>query len=86
MASTRDSKPSIEDAADEIGGAASRFTQRLRANGAVLQDDLREAGERLGEGAKQFSQAAAEQIRAHPLTAFGIAFVAGVALTRLLRR
>jgi len=86
MTNARDTTPPISDTTEEIGEAATRFTQRLRENSAILQEDLREAGERLGAGARQFGDAASEQIRAHPLAAFGIAFVAGVALARLLRR
>jgi ElaB/YqjD/DUF883 family membrane-anchored ribosome-binding protein len=37
------------------------------------------------EGAKKFGDAAAEQIRAHPLAAFGIAFAAGALISRVLR-
>lgn len=66
-------------------GEFRRFTSKLRANGAQLEDELRDAGERFSEGAKKFSEAATEQIREHPLAAFGIAFAAGVVLSRLLR-
>ena len=97
MATLRDSKNAIEDAGESIADAAvdsvesarSEFTRlgaKLRANGARLEEDLLDARERLGEGAKQFTDAAAEQIREHPLAAFGIAFAAGVVLSRLLRR
>lgn len=97
MASIRDVKNATEDGAESLGetvsGAAAdvrgefrKFGAKLRANGAQLEDDLRDAGERIGEGARKFGDAAAEQIREHPLAAFGIAFAAGVLLTRMLRR
>ena len=77
---------SIGEGIDEAARTASRFGDRLRANGAVLQEELGDAGERLAEGAKRIGDIAAEQIRAHPLAAFGIAFAVGVVATRLLRR
>ncbi len=76
----------ISDGIDEATRSASRFSQRLRENGAHLQDDLLDAGERFGDGAKRIGEVAAEQIRAHPLAAFGIAFAIGVVATRLMRR
>jgi ElaB/YqjD/DUF883 family membrane-anchored ribosome-binding protein len=97
MASLRDTKQATEevgetiaDAARESAGTAraefGKLGAKLRANGARLEEELQDARERLSEGARQFGDAAAEQIRAHPLAAFGIAFAAGVVLTRLLRR
>jgi len=97
MATIRDVKNATEDGAERISDTVSaagadvrgefhKFGAKLRANGAQLEDDLRDASERLSEGAKKFGDAAAEQIREHPLAAFGIAFAAGVMLTRLLRR
>ena len=73
------------EAAAETGARARRFGARLRDNGAELEDELRDAGKRFSEGAKQFGEAASDQIRQHPLAAFGIAFAAGVLLTRCLR-
>ena len=97
MSTSRESHSSIEDAAhtvagkigdgiDEAARTASRFSQRLRANSEVLQDELGDAGERIADGAKRIGDIAAEQIRAHPLAAFGVAFAIGVVATRLLRR
>ncbi|MBN8481265.1 MAG: hypothetical protein J0L88_06690 [Xanthomonadales bacterium] len=97
MSNARETHSSVEDAAHTVAGkigdgideatrTASRFGERLRANGAVLQEELGDAGERLAEGAKRIGDIAAEQIRAHPLAAFGIAFAVGVLTTRMLRR
>ena len=96
MASVRETRNSIEDVGEEIAGAAKsgvdtakselgKLGAKLRANGARLEDELHEARERIGEGAKKFGDAAAEQIREHPLAAFGIAFAAGVLISRILR-
>jgi ElaB/YqjD/DUF883 family membrane-anchored ribosome-binding protein len=89
-------KQAIDDAGESIADAARgsvegaksefrKFSAKLRANGAELEDELRDAGERISEGAKKFGDAAAEQIRAHPLAAFGIAFAAGALISRVLR-
>lgn len=96
MASVREVKQQLDDAGDEIidgttetiedtKGELHRLRSKLRANGAQLEDDLRDAGERIADGAKKFSEAAAEQVREHPLAAFGIAFAAGVVISRWLR-
>ncbi|ANB19061.1 hypothetical protein [Dokdonella koreensis] len=75
-------KEGLKETADEL----HRLGDRLRANGSHLEDELRDAGRRFGEGARKFGDTAAEQIRAHPLAAFGIAFAAGMIVTRWLRR
>jgi ElaB/YqjD/DUF883 family membrane-anchored ribosome-binding protein len=62
-----------------------RLREKLRANGAQLEADLRDAGTRFSEGAKKFGDALAEQVREHPMAAFGIAFAAGVVFSRWLR-
>ena len=80
----------IANGADEIndtaGGELHNLRAKLRANGAQLEDDLRDAGARFADGAKKFGEAAAEQVRENPLAAFGIAFAAGLVVSRWLRR
>lgn len=94
MATVREAKDAPDlagaGAATNAGEESSRSEMhklgaKLRANGAELEDQLREAGERFAQGAKTFSAAAAEQVRAHPLAAFGIAFAAGIVVSRWLR-
>lgn len=93
MANVRDT---LEEAGESIADAAKgsaktarnefgKLGAKLRANGARLEDELQDARERIGEGARKFGDAAAEQIREHPLAAFGVAFAAGVVLSRILR-
>lgn len=77
-------------AADSAGEESTRsemhkLRNKLRANGAELEEQLRDASERFAHGAKTFGAAAAEQMRAHPLATFGIAFAAGVVVSRWLR-
>ncbi|MEO7433321.1 MAG: hypothetical protein ABIR62_15115 [Dokdonella sp.] len=96
MASVREVKQQVEDGGEEIAqtardgadataGEMHRLRSKLRSNGAQLEDDLRDAGERFTEGAKKFGEAAAEQVREHPMAAFGIAFAAGIVVSRWLR-
>lgn len=96
MASVREVKQKLDEAGAEtvdatkedvehLRGELHRLREKLRANGARLEDELRDAGDRLAGGAKKFSAAATEQIREHPLAAFGIAFAAGIVISRLLR-
>ncbi|PZQ18588.1 MAG: hypothetical protein DI564_04660 [Rhodanobacter denitrificans] len=75
-------KDGLKDTAEEL----HRLGDRLRANGSQLEEELRDAGQRFTDGARKFGDAAAEQIREHPLAAFGIAFAAGMIVTRWLRR
>ena len=80
----------ITNGGEEIGEAAKgelhNLRAKLRANGARLEEDLRDAGARFADGAKKFGEAAAEQVRENPLAAFGIAFAAGIVVSRWLRR
>jgi len=66
----------VPDATDEAVG------DRI----ADLEQQLRDAGERLRETARDLGAIASDQMRRHPMAAFGVAFVAGMTLARLLRR
>lgn len=72
--------------ADDAQGEMHRLGAKLRSNGAQLEEELHDAGARFVDGARTFSDAAIEQVREHPLAAFGIAFAAGVVVSRMLRR
>lgn len=76
----------VSDAGEAVGDELHRLRTKLHANGAKLEDDLRDAGARFADGAKKFSETATEQIRENPIAAFGIAFAAGIVVSRLLRR
>ena len=97
MASVREAKEQLGNAGDDVATAANesvasmkdeihKLRAKLRANGEDLEDNLRDAGERFAEGARTFSTAAVEQIREHPLAAFGVAFSVGVVVSRWLRK
>jgi len=70
-----DARPSIEDDIDA-------FRERLDA----FEEQLRIGGDRFLANAKELTAAATRQMQLHPLAAFGVAFVGGVAVARLLRR
>ncbi len=63
---------------DNIDATAERF--------ATLEKQLRQAGDLLLDNAKTLSAEATKQVRLHPLAAFGVAFVAGITVAKLLRR
>lgn len=64
------------------GEDADEIRERLEA----LEEQLRIAGDRLLESAKTLSAVASKQMQAHPMAAFGVAFLAGITVARLLRR
>lgn len=97
MVSVRDMKQKLDDAGSDTAQAAKesiddlrselhRLKERLQANGARLEEDLHDAGDRFVDGARKLGATAAGQIREHPIAAFGVAFAAGIVLSRLFRR
>ena len=57
-------------------------SERLEA----VEEQLREAGDRLLESAQALKEIASRQMQMHPMAAFGVAFLAGITVARLLRR
>jgi ElaB/YqjD/DUF883 family membrane-anchored ribosome-binding protein len=72
----------VDQAEDTVDDSVDAFSARLE----LLETQLRDSGERLLASAKQMSSLAEKQVRTHPVAAFGVAFVAGIAVARLLRR
>ena len=72
----------IEMAEDKLDQAVDAVGARL----ASLESWLRDHGEQLVAGAKDVSKTARKHATTHPLAAFGVAFVAGITVARLLRR
>jgi ElaB/YqjD/DUF883 family membrane-anchored ribosome-binding protein len=72
----------VNAAEDKLDESVDAMSSRL----ASLEAQLRDTGERLLANAKELSETAGNQMRTHPLAAFGVAFVAGIAVARLLRR
>ncbi len=65
----------MDTAADDLNERIADISERLKADGERLLASARELGDMIGK-----------QTRQHPLTACGIAFVAGIAVARLMRR
>ena len=86
-------KSTAADAADKIRNGVDATEEKLdesvdafSARLSSLEAQLRDSGERLLASAKEMSGLAGKQMQTHPLAAFGVAFVAGIAVARLLRR
>jgi ElaB/YqjD/DUF883 family membrane-anchored ribosome-binding protein len=76
----------IHNGVDATEAKLDESVDAVSARLESLEAQLRDSGERLLAGAKEISEAAGKQMRTHPLAAFGVAFVAGIAVARLLRR
>ena len=80
---------SVDKAADKIEAAAEKVdaaADDLNARISEIQERLKADGERLFASAREFGEVISKQTRQNPLTACGVAFVAGIAVARLLRR
>jgi ElaB/YqjD/DUF883 family membrane-anchored ribosome-binding protein len=71
-------KSKVADAADKLHNGVDATEEHL--------DESVDAFSALLASAKEMSGLASTQMRTHPLAAFGVAFVAGIAVARLLRR
>ena len=77
---------SIEDGIEAAAVSLGNGAETIGAKGADMQDKLREIGQRLMESTKALTDEAARQARLRPLAVFGVAFVAGIVIARVLRR
>ncbi len=83
----------IQDGADSLEEQIQVGANKL-ANGAaamdskvsMLEEQLRDLGNRFLGNAKQMSGELSAQARLHPLATVGIAVAAGIVIARLLRR
>ena len=72
----------LDAAAEKIDAVADDLNERI----SDIQERLKADGERLLASAREFGDVISKQTRLHPLAACGVAFVAGIAVARLLRR
>lgn len=72
----------VDATADRVDDTIDEYADRF----ADLEAQLRSAGDRLVENAKVLSAEASRHTRSHPLAAIGIAFAAGIVVSKLLRR
>lgn len=75
-----------------MDGVTSEPEERVEAvatdigmNLEELEARLKEAADHLTESAKAIGSMASRQVQAHPLAAFGVAFLAGITVAKLLR-
>jgi len=90
---TNETKARIRKSAEQIesgvAAAAASLTNGADAVGEQsdeLQEKLRDIGRRLLDTSKELGDEAAKQARLRPLAVFGVAFVAGIIVARVLRR
>ena len=76
----------VENAADMAGQRMQDASAALGTNIEELEERLREVSDRLADAAKTMRSIASQQVHEHPVAAFGIAFLAGVAVAKLLQR
>lgn len=76
----------LHQAADAAVQGLRGAAKGLRSAAETAGEELSEAGAAAARGTQDLLAQCSESIRQHPLAAFGIAFAAGVVITRLLRR
>jgi ElaB/YqjD/DUF883 family membrane-anchored ribosome-binding protein len=72
----------VADAQEAIDENIDAVSDRL----VDLEKQLRRVGDLIVENAKTLGKSASKQAQMHPLAAFGVAFLAGVTVAKLLRR
>lgn len=83
---TAESTEQLRQAARVAADGFRQAADSLRSAGRMAGEELSEAGSAAARGARDLWDQAGEAIRKNPMAAAGIAFAAGVVLSRLLRR
>jgi t-SNARE complex subunit (syntaxin) len=90
---TKETRAQIHQTADQVengvAAAAASLGNGVEALGEKrdeMLDTLRDIGRRLLDSTKALTDEAARQARLRPLAVFGVAFVAGVIVARVVRR
>jgi hypothetical protein len=76
----------IEDGVEAAAASIGNGVDALAEQRDELLETLRDLGRRMLESSKALSDEAVKQARLRPLAVFGVAFVAGVIVARVLRR
>ncbi len=79
-------KAHIKEAAEVVAETVRSTGRKLRDTGRAAGEELSDLGAEAARCSKDLFAQCQEQIRNHPVAAFGIAFAAGVVIARLLRR
>lgn len=74
------------EAVDRVAGTAGRAEERVRRMASDSEEQLREKSAEARESTEQVLEQFRQYTRDNPLTAAGIAFVAGICVSRLLSR
>lgn len=87
--STTKIRSTVEQIEGDVAAAAANFANgadTLDQQSEELQNKAREFGRDLLEGARELTDKVTKQAHLRPLAVFGVAFVAGVVVARMLRR
>lgn len=76
----------LKQAAHVAADGFRKAAESLKVATSHATEELSEAGAAAARGAQDLWDQAGDAIRKHPVAAAGIAFAAGVVLSRLLRR
>lgn len=76
----------LHNGVDAANEKIRQAAEQIEDEASQLEDQLRDSGERLIESARKIGEVISRQAKNHPLAACGIAFVAGLAVARMLRR
>ncbi|MEO8803049.1 MAG: hypothetical protein ABI304_03545 [Rudaea sp.] len=82
----RNSADKIDGGVAAVAASVSNSVDSLNEKRHELQDKAREFGRGLLDDAKELTDEVTKQAHLRPLAVFGVAFVAGVVVARLLRR
>lgn len=82
----RSSADQIDDGVATVATTVSNSMDGLNQKRHELQDKAREFGRGLLDDAKDLTDEVTKQAHLRPLAVFGVAFVAGVVVARMLRR
>lgn len=85
-AATAESTDHLKEAARAAADGFRQAAEGLRGASRVAGEELSEASTAAARGAHDLWDQAGEAIRKNPMAAFGIAFAAGLVLSRVLRR
>ncbi len=76
----------LQQAADTAVQGLRGAAKGLRSAAETAGEELSDAGAAAARGTQDLLSQCSASIREHPLAAFGVAFAAGVVISRLLRR
>jgi hypothetical protein len=76
----------LRDDIDDIRHSGAEAAEEMSDRFADLEAKLSQGLDDLAQCARELGEVTGRQVRLHPLAAFGVAFLGGIAVARLLRR